>query len=160
MRSLLVLTALVVIGGSAHAELSQEITPETVVREMNAARAERHLPPLRLDSRLNLAAEDRMRDMEEIGYWSHDSPTGLPPFVWLRPRGYDYTFAGENLATGFETVKLLVDSWMESPGHRRNILENGFSEAGVAVIEGRTTGRGSGYSIVVLFGRERFTPIR
>lgn len=139
---------------------SQEITPESVLREMNEERVQSKLAPLRLDERLNHAAEDRMRDMEEMSYWSHRSPEGLSPFVWMKPRGYEFATAGENLAAGFETSSILVDSWMESDGHRRNILSPDFDEVGVAVIEGRTTGRGNGRSIVVLFARERFDPIR
>ena len=150
------------LAGSAYGFVpdTQEITPESVLREMNEERLESKLPPLRLDLRLNQAAEDRMRDMEEMSYWSHLSPEGLSPFVWMKPRGYEFASAGENLAAGFETASILVDSWMESDGHCRNILSPDFDEVGVAVIEGRTTGRGNGRSIVVLFGRERFSPIR
>ena len=100
-----------------------------------------------------MAAEDRMREMIEIGYWSHESPEGRSPFFWLALRGYRFGFAGENLARGFETAQLLVDSWMESKGHRENIMSANFADCGIAVLEGSTTGRASGKSIVVLFGR-------
>ena len=159
--TLSILVAILVLAPPMRAAgLSEEITAETVLREMNDERAARNLPLLRIDDRLAHAAEDRMRDMEEMSYWSHESPDGLSPFVWLRPRGYEFATAGENLAAGFETVSILVDSWMESKGHRRNILSPDFSEVGIAVIEGRTTGRASGRSIVVLFARERFEMIR
>jgi len=160
MKPFLLLLALLASPLMGVADLSREITPESVLREMNEQRLAEKLGPLRLDERLNQAAEDRMRDMEEMSYWSHRSPEGLSPFVWMKPRGYEFAFAGENLAAGFETVTILVDSWMESDGHRRNILSPDFDEVGVAVIDGRTTGRGNGRSIVVLFARERFSSIR
>lgn len=131
-----------------------EITPETVLAEMNARRAAAGLAPIAAERRLAEAARDRMRDMEDLGYWSHVAPDGRSPFLWLRVRNYPYATAGENLANGFETVKLLVDSWMESPGHRDNILSPAFSDCGIAVIEGGTTGRATGKSVVVLFARQ------
>ena len=130
-----------------------EITRESVVAEMNARRLRIGLSPLREEARLTEAAEDRMRDMEEQGYWGHTSPDGRSPFEWLRPRGYQFAYAGENLAAGFETAEILVDGWMESKGHRENILSPLYSECGVAIIEGATTGKQTGRSIVVMFAR-------
>lgn len=133
----------------------REITRESVLAEMNVIRADAGLPPLRADERLVGAAEDRIRDMEELGYWAHQSPDGRTPFVWLKTRAYPYSYAGENLASGFETVSLMVNSWMESRGHRENIMSPIFTDCGIAVIEGSTTGRAMGKSVVVLFAREQ-----
>ncbi|HEY2091749.1 MAG TPA: CAP domain-containing protein [Thermoanaerobaculia bacterium] len=132
-----------------------EITPDTVLTEMNAYRAKDGLAPLRFDPRLMLAADDRMHDMEDLQYWSHDAPDGRTPFVWLKPHGYEFRFAGENLATGFETTEVLVQGWMESPGHRANIMSPDYDDVGIAVIDGSTTHRATGKSIVVMFGRTR-----
>lgn len=132
-----------------------DITPDTVLSEMNAYRAKEGLAPLHFDRRLVLAAEDRMRDMEELEYWAHDAPDGRSPFVWLKPHGYDFRFAGENLACGFETSEVLVQGWMESPGHRANILSADYDDVGIAVIDGSTTRRATGKSVVVMFGRTR-----
>ncbi len=131
-----------------------EITPARVIELMNAYRGHFGLEPLREDPRLDEAAADRIQDMEDLGYWSHVSPDGRPPFGWIEKRGYRYHYAGENLARGYETAELLVESWMESPGHRENILSPNFRDAGVAVIDGSTTRRERGKSVVVLFGRE------
>jgi uncharacterized protein YkwD len=136
----------------ATAAFAADITRESVVAEMNVRRATFGLAPLVEDSRLDDAADDRVSDMEEQSYWAHVSPDGKQPFQWLRPRGYEYTFAGENLASGFDTVEVLLDAWMESKGHRQNILSANYRDCGVAVIEGATTGRASGKSIVVMFG--------
>ena len=130
-----------------------EITTETVLAYMNAERVAAGVAPLRIDARLAAAAEDRMVDMEDLGYWAHQSPDGRSPFVWLSTRSYPFSNAGENLATGFETAEVLVTSWMESPGHRANILSPKFEDCGIAIIDGATTGRANGKSIVVLFGR-------
>lgn len=139
--------------------LASDITRASVVAAMNEYRVEHHLPPLREDMRLDAAANDRMRDMEDQGYWAHESPDGRSPFTWLAPRGYDFHYAGENLATGFETTELLVAGWMESPGHRDNILSPHFEDCGIAIIEGLPMRRASGKSIVVMFGATRATSV-
>jgi uncharacterized protein YkwD len=131
-----------------------EITRASVLAAMNVRRVAQGLPPLRDDNRLDEVAEDRMKDMEELGYWAHVAPDGRQPFMWYGLRHYRYHYAGENLATGFETTEVLVDSWMESPGHRANILSVNYEDAGIAIIDGSTKGRGSGKSIVVVFGAE------
>jgi uncharacterized protein YkwD len=137
------------------AEDSREITVASVIAQMNVYRAGKGLPPLVEESRLTRSAQDRMRDMEELGYWAHVAPDGRSPFTWLRANGYEHAYAAENLASGFETVQILLEGWMESPGHRDNIISPIFNECGVAIIEGGTTGRSDGKSVVVLFGRQR-----
>jgi uncharacterized protein YkwD len=134
---------------------ASDITRASVVAAMNGYRAEHHLAPLREDVRLDAAANDRMRDMEEQGYWAHESPDGRTPFAWLAPNGYQFHYAGENLACGFETTELLVSGWMESPGHRANILSPHFEDCGIAVIDGLPMRRATGKSIVVMFGATR-----
>ena len=79
----------------------------------------------------------------------------MSPFVWLTLRNYQYAAAAENLAAGFETARLLVASWMESPGHRANIIGAEFRDVGIAIIEGSTKGPAMGKSIVVLFGAKQ-----
>ncbi len=135
--------------------VASDITPRSVIAAMNVYRLRYGLPLLREDPRLAKAANERLSDMEDLEYWGHESPDGRSPFVWLKPAGYDYQYAGENLAAGFETTELLVASWMESPGHRSNILSLLYEDCGVAVVDGATTGRAAGRSIVVLFGRAR-----
>jgi len=149
-RSLLLL--LIIVATPAFAS---DITRASVVAAMNEYRAQYHLPPLREDARLDAAADDRMRDMEDQAYWAHESPDGRSPFTWMAPNGYAYHYAGENLATGFDTTELLVEGWMESRGHRANILSPHFEDCGIAIIDGLTMRRGVGKSIVVMFGATR-----
>ena len=155
MRKLLVLAAALAFASGAFAS---DITRESVVREMNVRRATFGLPALREDSRLDAAADDRVSDMEDQGYWAHKSPDGREPFVWLRPHGYAYHFAGENLAAGFETAEVMVDAWMESIGHRANIMSPLYRDCGVSIIEGSTVGRIPGKSVVVMFASELEVP--
>lgn len=140
-------------------EPNNDITPENVLRLMNEYRAAEGLGTLRLDERVVTAANDRMRHMEEEAYWAHESPNGVTPFTWLRVRAYEFQLAGENLASGFETARLLVQSWMESPGHRANIMEPEYQDCGIAIIDGSTQGPAIGKSIVVLFGKRKDAPI-
>ena len=133
---------------------ASDITAESILAAMNQHRAKHELGPLQAEVRLTSAAEDRMRDMEDLGYWGHESPEGRSPFFWVRYRAYRFTLVGENLARGYETASVLVDSWMDSPGHRDNILGADYRDVGIAIIEGGTTGRFPGRSVVVLFGRE------
>ncbi len=130
------------------------ISKESVVREINRHRLEWGLSPLRADERLHEAAEDRIIDMVTVGYWGHHCPDGHSTFEALAEHGYHHRTAGENLAAGYETTGILVDSWMESPGHRANILSSEYFDVGVALIDGGTTRRMSGRSVVVLFARE------
>jgi uncharacterized protein YkwD len=140
-------------------DAANDITPENVLRLMNEYRAADGLGALRFDERILTAANDRMRHMEEEAYWAHESPDGVTPFTWLRVRAYEFQMAGENLASGFETARLLVQSWMESPGHRANIMEPEYQDCGIAIIDGSTQGPAVGKSIVVLFGKRKDAPM-
>lgn len=148
------LLLLVVAATTYAAEPSNEITAANVLRLMNDYRATEGLPPLHDNERLDLAAGDRMHHMEEESFWAHESPDGQSPFQWLDRRAYNYRAAGENLAYGFETARLLVQSWMESRGHRANIMSPNYEDCGIAIIDGSTLGPATGKSIVVMFGRQ------
>jgi uncharacterized protein YkwD len=152
---LILLALITLFPVSAFALQPAEITVDSVLASMNDYRAEAGLAPLSIEARLTLAADDRMRDMEELAYWSHEAPDGRSPFLWLHSRGYLYSFAGEILAAGFETTPVLVSSWMESPGHRANIMSRDYEHCGIAIIDGSTKGPATGKSIVVLFGSNR-----
>jgi uncharacterized protein YkwD len=163
IRLRFLLTALLLTLAAASrvfADQSSEITADNILLQMNEERAQFGLAPLVLNERLAQAATDRMRDMEEGGWWSHESPEGRSPFIWLSVRDYNYEFAGENLAAGFETTRILVDSWMESPGHRDNILNANYQECGIAIIDGSTVRPAVGKSIVVMFGKRHGPSLR
>lgn len=158
MKQTLLLMLLFCASASALTNDVAEITPENVTAMINAHRAEAGLPPLVLNEKLTRAAESRMQDMIDGEWWDHASPEGTSPFAWLAAADYDYLYAAENLAAGFETTPVLLEAWLESPGHRANVMGAHYSECGVAIIEGTTRGKALGRSVVVLFGRQK-TPL-
>ncbi|MFA0783493.1 CAP domain-containing protein, partial [Fervidibacter sacchari] len=89
---------------------------------MNAERRERKLPPLSENPILNQSAYLKAKDILDKDYFSHFSPDGLSPWYWFKLSGYDYQFAGENLAIGFLDSKEVHDALMSSPTHKQNIL--------------------------------------
>jgi uncharacterized protein YkwD len=122
----------------------------TILAAMNRERAQRGLVPLRLNERLSLAATDRIGDMFAKNYFAHVSPDGIEPFVWATERGYRYRLIGENLAVGFRGTAV-VDGWMDSPGHRANILQRSFDEVGIAVADGSPRRGYRGPTVVAMY---------
>jgi uncharacterized protein YkwD len=153
MRAHLAVLSLLLVTLPAIAQTA--ITRASVIASMNLERAAAHLPPLREDPRLDDAAADRVHDMRLLHYWSHVAPDGRTPFDFLLPHGYLFTAAAENLAAGFETAERLIAGWMDSRGHRANILSPAYEDCGVAIIEGNTVYPWQGKSVVVLFGKRR-----
>jgi uncharacterized protein YkwD len=74
--------------------------------------------------------------------------------------GYEFSMAGENLASGFETAEILVESWMLSPGHRVNVMSPNFTHVGIAIIDGHVGRRADGKSVIAMFAREMVKPVR
>ena len=155
-RNLLILLLLAAAPGA----LAAEITVASLVEEMNRYRATEGLGPLFVDARLVAAAKERMHDMEESGVWQHTPPDGGSPFDAVRRRGFEFSLAGENLATGFETAEVLVESWMLSPGHRKNVMAPEFGSVGIAIIDGHVARRAEGKSVVAIFAREMVKPVK
>jgi uncharacterized protein YkwD len=153
MKQLLLALLLLISTPVSADTLSNEINVESVLAVMNEYRTAAGLMPLRQDSKLTRAAEGRMQDMVDGGWWAHQSPDGTSPFVWLSIADYRHSMAGENLAKGFDTARVLVETWMESPGHRANIMNAVYADCGIAILEGSTSGPAMGKSVVVLFGR-------
>ena len=127
---------------------------ELVLDLMNAERKRHGLRALKMDRKLNEAAEDRMRDMFDRRYFGHVAPGGTTPDAWVRRRGYEFEGLGENLATGQRSAREAVDQWMRSRRHRATLLGT-FEDAGIAIVEGSPTStRKRGYTFVALFARE------
>jgi len=113
-----------------------------VIRETNAQRELINLNSLKESSALNKSAALKVDDMFKKQYFEHLSPTGQGPSDLAKQANYDFVIIGENLALGnFKDDKELVDAWMASPGHRENILRNGYEEIGVAVKQGMFEGQ-------------------
>ena len=124
---------------------------QQVIELTNKKRAQNNLPPLSYNPLLEQAAKAKGANMFEENYWAHFAPSGKTPWGFITAAGYKYTFAGENLAREFNDPSAVVDAWMNSPSHRENILDKNFKEIGVAVADGKLTGR-EGILVVQMFG--------
>lgn len=105
-----------------------------VVELTNNERVERGLEPLKVDLELSKVAREKSRDMSVNDYFSHTSPTYGSPFDMMKSYGIDYRSAGENIARGQRTPEEVVNGWMNSEGHRANILSAKFTHIGVGYI--------------------------
>ena len=105
-----------------------------VVRLVNLKRAEHGLKPLTQDWQLSRVARYKSQDMKDLGYFSHTSPTYGSPFDMMKNFGISYRSAGENIAKGYTTPEAVVNAWMNSPGHRANILNSSYTYIGVGYV--------------------------
>lgn len=105
-----------------------------VVRLVNEIRVENGLNELTLNTELSDIARLKSQDMKDKGYFSHTSPTYGSPFDMMKSFGVTYKSAGENIAMGYSTPEAVVDGWMNSKGHRENILNYSYKEIGVGYV--------------------------
>lgn len=110
-------------------EASQYV--QQVINLTNAERSKKGLPALKADTQLNGVAQKKSVDMQQNNYFSHTSPTYGSPFDMMRDFGVTYKSAGENIAQGQRTPQEVVTAWMNSEGHRKNILSGNFTHIGV-----------------------------
>ena len=102
-----------------------------VVELVNKERASKGLSPLTLNTELSRVARIKSEDMRDNGYFSHNSPTYGSPFDMMKSFGISYRTAGENIAMGQQSPEAVVTAWMNSDGHRANILNANFTQIGV-----------------------------
>lgn len=122
--------------------VARPLTRAGVLSFTNQHRAEAGLPAVTLNAELNASAEDKLSDMLTRQYFEHVSPTGRTPADVVKDADYQYIVMGENLALGnFKDDQALVQAWMDSPGHRANILNSKFREIGIAVRQGTYEGK-------------------
>jgi hypothetical protein len=120
----------------SHMALASEINKEGIIDLVNKSRIENGVTALAENQSLDNAAQDKLGDMLKNNYFAHTSPSGVTPWFWVEKNGYDYKYAGENLALGFSSLEKEHQAWMDSPTHRKNILNPNYKEIGVAVGEG------------------------
>lgn len=107
---------------------------QQVVDLTNQERAKNGLPALKVDLELSKVAREKSSDMQRNNYFSHTSPTYGSPFDMMKQFGISYKAAGENIAKGQRTPQEVVNAWMNSEGHRKNILSSNFTHIGVGYV--------------------------
>ncbi|MFJ7682586.1 CAP domain-containing protein [Peribacillus butanolivorans] len=118
-------------------ETSSELSAfeQQVVKLTNAERAKQGLAALKIDTELSKVARLKSQDMKDKNYFDHNSPTYGSPFDMMKKFGISYTSAGENIAQGQKTPEEVVEAWMNSQGHRENIMNSSFTHIGVGYVE-------------------------
>ncbi len=106
---------------------------QQVFELVNKERASRGLALLKLNSELSRVARIKSQDMIDKKYFSHTSPTYGSPFDMMQKFGFKFSAAGENIAYGQKTAAEVMNSWMNSAGHRANILSEAYTTIGIGV---------------------------
>lgn len=130
-------------GDSDPAESRGESTSseaQQVLNLVNQERAKVGLSPLTLSEKLTSIANTKAKDMADNNYFSHTSPTYGSPFDMLKKFGVSYSYAGENIAAGQRSAQEVMNSWMNSSGHKANILNKNYTELGVGYVKGGSYG--------------------
>ena len=109
---------------------------QEVIRLVNEIRKENGLKALTYDWELGRVARYKSQDMKDNRYFAHNSPVYGTPFQMIRNFGISFRSAGENIAKGYKTPKAVVDGWMNSSGHRANILNTSYTHIGVGFVSG------------------------
>lgn len=123
----------IVVPVRSASELSLE---QEVLDLVNAERSKAGVSPLQLDWELSRVAKTKSQDMVSKNYFSHQSPTYGSPFDMMKQFGISYKTAGENIASGQRSAAEVMASWMNSPGHRANILNGKYTHLGVGYVVG------------------------
>jgi hypothetical protein len=108
-------------------------SPVGLLQATNIQRSAQNEAELQLNSQLSAAAQAKANDMVQRNYWSHVTPDGNEPWWFVNKAGYQYQSVGENLAYGFTTSDTTIAGWMNSPGHRANILNSQYQDVGFGI---------------------------
>ena len=130
---------------------SSAITPQNIITLTNASRASSGLSALVENNLLAVAAQAKAEDMLSKGYFSHNTPDGKTPWDFIKASGYSYISAGENLAVNFVEAEDVEAAWMNSPGHKANIMNQQFEEIGIGIAQGTYEGHNAIF-VVQMFG--------
>jgi len=116
-------------------------TPKSDIEQLvNDVRITAGITTLQSNDKLRASACNKAQDMIDRDYWSHNDPDGVEPWGMFKDAGYDYSSAGENLASGFDSPDATVKGWINSPAHYENLIGN-FNEQGICSIAGEFQGR-------------------
>jgi hypothetical protein len=138
--------------------LGAQVESSVLVDLTNESRIKYNESPLIKNPKLENAASLKASDMVTNNYFAHNSPTGVTPWFWIKKAGYNFIYAGENLAIDFTQSSDIEDAWMKSPEHKANILNENFKEIGISAKEGKLNGQDTIF-VVQMFGEENKGPI-
>lgn len=148
-----VLMTFVMVNNPQVLGLATDINTKDLLESVNKKRIENGLSLLKIDSDLSKAAFLKAQDMFAKGYWAHFAPDGTTPWSFIDQAGYHYKYAGENLARDFAVSDQVVSAWMNSPTHKKNLLDSRFEDMGLAVVNGKINGEETTL-VVQLFGEK------
>lgn len=142
-RLLIVLSALIFSFVTSPAQSAPEInlTPNHLLTLINQDRQEFGLLEFKENTQLARAAQAKAHDILAKNYFAHTSPAGTKPWDFLRQAGFEYSYAGENLALNYRSVYELQNDFLGSPSHRENLLSPLFTDIGIAVVQGEFRGK-------------------
>lgn len=121
-------------------QFSAAVLHSALISLTNEARAEASKDELVENKVLTLAAQAKADDMAARGYFAHVDPDGKQAWGWMHDAGYDYAYAGENLAAHFYDSSDVVRAWLHSPSHRANVLRSNYKEIGIGIAHGKHEG--------------------
>jgi len=134
--------SIALVGGAAPAFANDLVGQEAnIIARTNQVRAEAGLPALKTDSRLMRSAAAKAADMANKGYFAHADASGNHMNYWIAPEGYVYSLAGENIAKGYNDINRLMNAWIASPTHYKNLAEPKFTDIGVGMAMGYYEGQ-------------------
>lgn len=151
---MVLVVAMVFFVANSSLAVASGISKDSIIGLTNKNRQLNNSPVLLENTKLDSAARNKAKDMLSANYFDHYSPTGKTPWDFIISQGYDYTFAGENLAMDFDTPEGITRAWMNSPTHARNILNPLFTDIGVAVVDGKINGSETTL-VVQMFGAQQ-----
>lgn len=130
-----------------------------LLQATNSARQSNNQEELTLNSKLQQAAQKKAEDMIKKNYWSHKTPEGSEPWVFINNSGYGYKKAGENLAYGFNSPSQVLAGWLNSPSHRENVLDNEFQDVGFGYANSANfDNNGPATVVVAMYGTSTNSP--
>lgn len=137
---------------SSGQQIKFEGTNEDIIRLTNQERKEKGLKEYIVSDRLMFSAQKKAQDMKRGEYFAHTSPDGVEFWSFVQQAEYEYKSVSENIAEGYYSAPSVVDAWMNSEGHRKNILSVDFEEMGVAILDFKDQEGNESYVLVQHFG--------
>jgi hypothetical protein len=122
-------------------DMLASVLPGVLSLQTNDYRQENQVSSLKQNAMLAEAAEMKAQDMAAKGYFAHIGPNNEKPWVWMQKVGYSYSYAGENLAINFVDSSDVTKAWINSPAHKKNLINPNFTETGIGTADGMYEGK-------------------